>query len=293
MSIRGSYIGGTDIVKLLGVTEFGNWTDVWKRFVYNEFVEIDPEEKRDLLRGKFLEPHIERYLRENIDPEINSEQVLSDFEIDEDQPFATDIHQPYLRGHIDGISHDTVYEYKAPRTYNLDRMNNYGVREDYIAQCQFYMMITGRPRGAVVLWDYDEWKANIIPVRRDEHIQSQMRAVTRHFWECVQSGETPNLIYQRKMSYLHLYDHDELDKEAAEMEAAREERKRLESVEKGIKPRLMSAINAVWQDGEKTCQFTTRAHTLRATRSMRGETEYVTLTVKANEIKKSVPFAGE
>ena len=313
---RLNYIGGSDIVKLMGVSEHGNWTDVWKRFMYQENIPLDPEEKRDLLRGLAIEPHIEAYIRKHVDPTINDREQFERFDIENDiddifwndldggnpwngtttetnggartQIFAQDRHQPYLRGHIDGVG-ERIWEFKAPSLSNIQYMNDYGVKEEYIVQCQFYMMITGHTRGAVVVWDYNNWEPSILHIRKSDHMHEQMRLITRRFWEALESGEPPSLRYQRKMGYLHLYEHDELDDELLTFYETREARKVLEKKEAEMKPRILTAVNAVWAEDEKTCQFITTNHKVRATRTNRGETQYVTLTVGTNEIKEKVP----
>lgn len=316
MADRLKYIGGSDIVKLMGVSEYGTWVDVWNRFKQGVEVPLDPEEKRDLLRGQVVEPECERYIRAYIDPTINDYNAFQAYCIENDpeelfwdpddggnvfagdklnrrtQVFAQDRIQPYLCGHIDGVSDDCIYEMKAPRIHNIKRMDNEGVKREYLYQCQFYMMITGKPRGVVAIWDYDSWTPMLFPVRRDPDIQREMRAVTRNFWEALESDlEMPDLHWQRKMGYEHVYDHEELDTIIGAFVDARAQRSKMEDSEATLKPMIMTAVNEIWQEGEKTCQFLTSGYHVRATKAIRGETEYVTLTCKSNDVKAKIPTA--
>lgn len=313
---RTTYIGGSDIVQIMGASEYGTWADVYKRLVHKIHIDLDPEEKRDLLRGQTIEPVIESYCREHIDPTVNgaeqferydTENRFEDLYWNEDdggnswnaqarartQIFARDRMQDYLGGHIDGVGINCIHEFKAPRTHNIDRMSTYGVKPEYVVQCQFYMMITGIPYGMIHVWDYDSWEPLIFNLRRDQRLHDEMRALTRVLWESAEAAEPPAPVYQKRMGFHHLYDQEELDADLEAFLSARDARKEAEKIEKMIRPRLMSAAEAVWPDGEKTVQFMTVNHHLRATRTKRGETEYVNLTVKQNEIAEKVESREE
>lgn len=314
---RLTYIGGSDIVKILGVSESGDWTDVWKRLKYNEETKLDEEEHRDLLRGKVIEPHIEGYVREHLDPSINAPVHFERYDTENDfddlfwnefdhgnpwngsigetnggtrtQIFARDTMQEYLGGHIDGVGDEMIWEMKAPRTYNVEYMNTYGVDKAYIAQCQFYMMITGKPRGAIAIWDYNSWTPNVLYIKRDEHMQRVMRTLTRNLWESLENDTVPDLTWQRKMGFMHIYDMEEIDGVVEEFVTVREARKLYEDREKALKPHIMTAVHSVWPDDEKSCQFLTKNHKVKATMALRGETPYVVLTANKNETQKETP----
>lgn len=323
---RLEYIGGSDIVALMGFQsndEYSDWTHVWNRFRHKVTIDLD---NGQLDRGNAIEPYIEAYIREHIDPTINSFENFEQFDIENDldyvgfrdrpakvfagdgirgdhlgnpfnlqlgeraQIFAQDKKQPYLCGHVDGIGKDIVHEMKAPKMSNIARMQGEGFKLAYIIQCQFYMMITGKRKGMIHVWDYDNWKPITLEIKRDEELHEQMRIVTKRFWEAVQNGddEFPAPVLQRRMGYTHMYDHSELDVELAKLYNAREEKKRWDKEEKALKPGIMSAVRSIWQPDSRQCKFTTRLFKITASESFRGDTLVTRLTIKQNDIKKKV-----
>ena len=312
---RLTYIGGSDIVALMGQEsndEYADWTSVWNRFRHQTHVELDSGQ---LDRGNAIEPYIEAYVRNHIDPTINSIENFERFDIENDfedlrfdeegdhlgnpfnvtlqdraQIFAQDKLQPYLCGHVDGIGDEIVHEMKAPKMSNIDRLINYGYSKKYIIQAQFYMMITGRRLGMIHIWDYDNWEPIIIKIKRNEDLHEKMRWVTKRFWQALQDGdaECPDLHVQLKMGYVHNFDMEDLEQELSKLVEAREEKKRWTAIEKKLKPPIMAAVQDMWQPGEKKVQFTTATHKVTASESVRNGNPVVTLTVKENDIKQKV-----
>lgn len=314
---RTTYIGGSDIVAIMGLDsdyDYANWTAVWNKFTQKIQVDFD-EERGDIVRGNVLEPFIERWIRDSgFDPTINDDEMFLQFDTENDindvswdpkhdggnpwntkhncrtQIFVRDSgHQyEYLGGHVDGIGHSIIHEMKAPRIHNIEYMQTYGVKWQYIVQVQFYMMLTNRTTGWIHVWDYDSWEPMSFKVYADQDLWTRMRSTCEYFWGCVQQNELPSIEWQAKMGYTHLFTNEELNEVIKEVYEAREMKKAGDALERKLKPKLMGAVRAIWQDDQPKVQLSTSDWLVKGSEYKRGDSLVTRITIKENEIKGKI-----
>lgn len=205
---RTSYIGGSDAAAILGTHQYRTRRAVWetKRGVV---ADLDLDNNPHVLRGTTIEPLIEKYIRDNIDPTINDDAAwlkhnyggaerripVRDPEqqimlMDSQLHPATGL--PFIGGHPDGIgSSGILYEMKAPTSYKLDRIIREGLPSEWVMQVQHYLMIAKLREARMVIWNFDSWTPIVMPVYADFDLHEIMRAAYEEFWQSVVDGTDP------------------------------------------------------------------------------------------------------
>jgi YqaJ-like viral recombinase domain. len=199
---RSGYIGGSDAGALLGSNKYKTVLDVWERLRGHEQPEFSSQH---IDRGNALEPIIEEWIRENMEPDLNSEEMYERYDAGDetDQIFLQHPEDPRLAGHPDGIgpgdpfsTGNVIWEIKAPTSYSVDKIRKYGLPERYKAQVQWYMHIGERVgsinRAVIVVWDSDEWGNPIqISIPRDPELGKKLESLGKNLLFAVEVGQKP------------------------------------------------------------------------------------------------------
>jgi len=206
---RASYIGGADAAGILGRNPFQTVLKIWRKKIGIEFDDLDNHHIR---RGNTMESIIEDYCVENLDSTINSEEMFKrfgkngalgryiDWEYDggpfssKPKPQITILHDvhTFCGGHPDGLTKDTVWEFKAPAMRNFKYINSNGVSESWILQVQYYMWITGLPQAKICVWDYDEWRPLVVRIHPNKRVHAAFEEFLPAFWFHVETQTEPN-----------------------------------------------------------------------------------------------------
>lgn len=229
---RWEYLGGSDSSCVLGKNPYRPRKVVWQEKIDKLDRDLD---NPHVTRGNTMEPIVETWIRENRDYTINSQEAFDRFDQSgksadvhqgresgstATQIFLRDSEQSFVGGHPDGIGCDTLYEIKCPTQRKLKRIEQMGVPEYWIYQVQHYLMITGLPKGKLMIWDYDNWEPLVINVPPDRELHETMRQEYEVFWVCVQNEIEPPPHPDHEPGELSLIDDDALDELLAEYDRA-------------------------------------------------------------------------
>jgi hypothetical protein len=203
---RNSYIGGSAAATILGKNEFENRLDLYDRKVNNR--SLDLSGNGHVIRGNLIEPYVESWIKENVDPTLNSDAIWDEFdygkvvrgtsERDEtsqimlmDDALHPDSGKRYIGGHPDGIGDEILWEFKVPTSYKLGRVIADGLPASWYYQVQHYMMISGRQLGCVATFNTDRWEPHLTWVDADPYVHEVMREEYEKFWGYVVRQEQP------------------------------------------------------------------------------------------------------
>lgn len=194
---RTKYLGGTSASTILGKNRYQTRYDLWNEKVNG--TKLDLADNPHVQRGNLVEPIIEEFVRENLDPTVNSvaswEKYADGTPDSTGQMFVMDdqpspVHGlPFIGGHPDGVGEEILWEFKAPTSYKLDKIIKEGPPDSWYYQVQHYMMITKQEQGALAIWSYDRWEPYIIWIDPDPFIHALLRDEYARFWEYVEKGE--------------------------------------------------------------------------------------------------------
>lgn len=250
---RYDYIGGSDAGSLFLDNKYRSKRDVWDQKVNQREVEIV---SRDITRGHDMEPIIERYVRNHIDPHVNSDLAFEKYDNpdlkteDDPQIFLMDKMMPYVGGHPDGITvtpmpdeEDVLWEFKAPRQVVVDNYKRLGLPGRYVFQVQHYLMITGISRGRLAMWDYNPYEPIIFEIPADSTLHAKMREEYEIFWNHVQAGIEPPALTELEHQHFVEYPDEELNNMARAYENAKSEKYRSKDVEKNMKGKLLTYLD--------------------------------------------------
>ncbi len=135
---RLSYIGGSEIAAILGVSQYNTQLDIYLRKTGKEI--DDKIETNEMLMGKLLEPVIiQRY-------ELATNNIISD-----NNKFFRHPDISFLGGHIDGIiNNEGIIECKSTNQFYQNTWE-YDIPIEYYCQLQHYINIAGLDWGEVAI----------------------------------------------------------------------------------------------------------------------------------------------
>jgi hypothetical protein len=204
MPDRSQYIGGSDAAALMGDNKYKTVLSVWERLRGKEQPAF---ESRHIDRGNDLEPLIEDWIKENVDPGLNSEEMYARYDAADDgsgQILLQDPEDERLAGHPDGIGpgdpftkDDVLREIKAPTSYAVEKIRKYGLPSRYKWQVQWYMHIANKigfiERAIVCVWDCDEWGNPIqITVPYDAEKGEELEYRAKNLLFAAEVGQKPS-----------------------------------------------------------------------------------------------------
>ena len=251
---RDTYIGGSDAASILGKNRYRSRSQAWKQ--KREGLDLDLSGNTHVQRGVLIEPLIEKYVFENIDPTVNSEDnwrkhdvgraerryshVPTDTQImlldDKVHPISG---ERYIGGHPDGVGDEILWEFKAPTSYKIAMIARMGLPPSWFYQVQHYLKITGLPMGKVAIWDCDKWEPIIIDVPPNRDIHIAMDEMYEEFWANVLVGTEPNDYDETNYEELE-HTAEEIDRVLAEYAAATSARYDGERDQKELRMQIMT-----------------------------------------------------
>jgi hypothetical protein len=201
---RSEYIGGSDAAALVGQNKYKTVLSVWERLRGKE---QPPFESRHIDRGNELEPIIENWIQENVEPDLNSDRMYEIYNRGDDGSGQILLQHPEdarLAGHPDGIGPGdaftdghVLWEIKAPSSRSVDNIRKYGLPSRYKWQVQWYMHLANQihviKRAVVCVWDCDQWGNPIqisIPYSRPKGLELEDRAKNLLF--AAEVGQKPS-----------------------------------------------------------------------------------------------------
>jgi len=278
---RRLYIGGSGAATVLGYADYDTALQYWRNKGPNGR-KIDFN-NHHMARGNTIEPIIQQYIREHIDPTAGNVDnfVECDAYIHEwRQPRSTARRliregqqifvwnteilspsgKPFLGGHPDDIGDEVVWEYKAPTMYNFDRILREGLPKSWLLQVQHYMFLTGRKKGCVALWDYNNWRVKLFWVDADPEMEDLMRRCYTWFWGTVEEGIEPTEEDFGKNTYKEQFawiDDDRLDKLFEDYKEATSRRYDGERDQKLLKAEIVTYAQgrSILQTDKYTCKL--------------------------------------
>jgi len=165
---RSEYIGGSDAAALMSDNPYKTVLSVWERLRGKE---QPPFESQHIDRGNRLEPIIEDWIKDNVEPNLNSDSMYEIYDAEDDGSGQILLRHPEdsrLAGHPDGIGpgdpfteDHVLWEIKAPSSRSVDDIRKYGLPNLYKWQVQWYMHLANRihtiKRAVVCVWDCNQW----------------------------------------------------------------------------------------------------------------------------------------
>lgn len=249
MPDRSNYIGGSDAAALMSDNKYKTVLSVWERLRGKE---QPPFESVHIDRGNTLEPIVEEWIEENVEPDLNSDSMYEIYDAEDDgsgQILLRHPEDPRLAGHPDGIGpgdawtdDHVLWEIKAPASRSVDSIRKYGLPSRYKWQVQWYMHLANQihsiMRSVICVWDCDQWGNPIqitIPYNPDKGEELEERAKNILF--AAEVGQKPTA---------PTFDKSETEKEGDEnMARMLREYREVKDVEKTLKEerkRLKSKI---------------------------------------------------
>ena len=224
MNARSSFIGGSDVAAILGISKWKTAYQLWLEKTGQADDEPTNEQReRVLARGKRLEPVVLDMLTEETGIEITGRNLR-----------YTDADLPFMACEIDAEAGDTNIEIKTVHPFAAKDWGDEGTDEIpvwYTAQVMYGMAITNR-RECIVAALIGADDLRIHRVEYDAETSAMVRNRVRWFWtDCVLGGIAPqpaNLGDVRRM-----FDRDN----GAEIEASSEVRDAVLRL-KGIKEQI-------------------------------------------------------
>jgi len=184
MTDRASYIGGSDIAAIMGISPWRTAWDVWAEKTQDP--SWQPQDETPMMRwGTLLEPII-------LDEYERQQKAMAEdgrFHIEARQVPVSHRTYAYLKGHIDATCLDIdaipagIVEAKtAHSAKDWGTIEEPVIPEHYQAQCYFYLALTGAPWCDVaVLLPRGDFR--IIRLDADEKVQRGIIAAAVAFWE--------------------------------------------------------------------------------------------------------------
>ena len=190
MPNRNEYVGGSDAAALMGKNQYKTVLSVWERLRGVSQPEVSSPH---IDRGNDLEPLIEDWIKENVEPDLNSQAMYEIYDRGDDgsgQILLQHPEDPRLAGHPDGIGpgdaftdDHVLWEIKAPMSRSVSDIRKYGLPSRYKWQVQWYMHLANKvhpiTRAVICVWDCDLWGNPIqisVPYNRPKGLELEDRA---------------------------------------------------------------------------------------------------------------------
>ncbi len=171
---RNKYIGGSDIAKLAGCSQYGNETTVWLEKTGKTTSNVD---NRFTTWGKKLEKTISEAFYE-AHPEL--------FKVSDNTGLKHDQYD-FVGGECDGMYHDKatglggILEVKTTSQFKSEEWEEGKCPDAYMLQVQYYLSLTGYKEAHLVVLiggsDYREVK-----IEADEKLQANLLKIAVNFW---------------------------------------------------------------------------------------------------------------
>lgn len=174
---RRNGIGGSDASVIMGVNPYRSILDLWDDKCGN--TELAEEENRFTYFGHLMEPVIRKEFRKRTGLQVRQKHAILQSE-----------EYPWMIADLDGIVKDTdgsyaVFEAKTASEYRRDVWEK-NVPEEYYAQVQHYLVVTGYERAYVAaIVGGNSYYCHMI--ERDSEYMKMLIEKERVFWNHVES----------------------------------------------------------------------------------------------------------
>lgn len=197
---RNSYIGGSDIAKVMGLSRRGTPLSLWA-------------EKTGKIPAKDLSEV------EAVEMGTRLEQFVADlFSVKTGKTVRRSPKQyqhpeyPYMVAHVDRLvtGTDELLECKTCSIFKKEEWENDEIPQEYILQVMWYLGITGRKIGYIaVLIGGQSFKYK--PIEFDQELFDQMVECAKDFWQHVENDTPPAIMANDDETLKDLYsDHSEI-----------------------------------------------------------------------------------
>lgn len=179
--LRKNGIGGSDAAVVLGISPFKSSLELWYEKTDDTVKQEDETEAA--YWGKQLEPVVRDEFSSRTGLKVHQESFI-----------LQHAKYPFMQANLDGYVYDSVYgicafEAKTASAYKASDWAD-GVPEEYYAQLQHYMAVTGYKGAyiaALIGGNHFVWKF----VERDKKYIQELIRKEKEFWNHVQNGMEP------------------------------------------------------------------------------------------------------
>ena len=201
---RTTYIGGSDVAAILGVSPWTTPFMLFQKKVGAHVEELTPAKRRILERGARWEPIVLEMLVDELTDRGHDVEVVATGQRYQDPEF------PFLAAEIDAemiVDGEPVNgEMKTANYFAAGAWGEYDSAEVpiyYLAQVMHGLMIQPRRRAVVAaVTGFDE-RPMVRWVERDDETISAIRAREIEFWQRIQSGDAPDPITPEDVKWLY------------------------------------------------------------------------------------------
>lgn len=175
---RETFIGGTDAVRIAGLSPFGGAYAVWLEKIRGFRPAITQEHRRALRLGQYLEGYVADVLQEDLGEPLRPGEFVQDAEV------------PYFGGNVDRFTESGIPVEIKTYGFNTDISN--GPPIYWKAQLQWYVGISGKDHGILATYARHSNDLTVFRVSHDPDLYDYLRSCAVDFWErYVEGGEEP------------------------------------------------------------------------------------------------------
>ena len=208
----------------MGVSKYKSRREVWlsKRGLLQD---KDLSGSPHVARGVYLEPMVEQYIREHIDPTINSRENWTKHDKTGNKPVIKSSQmpqimllsgdhpltgKPYAGGHPDGIGDAVLHEIKCPGSVSLGLIYREGVPVEWLYQVAHYQWLAGVEKGMLHIWSCDGWAPHTVEVDVEAGLGELLESEYIDFWTHVQNGTEPTDATEAQDHQFFLHAHEQM-----------------------------------------------------------------------------------
>ena len=173
--VRGTYVGGSDITAICGLSSFRTPTDVWESLTGKEL--SNPFQESIISRvGLALEPIIVDEYRKKNPYRMPAEEFLK-FNVEA----KSDSH-PFFGGHLDALYTDLVIETKTLNHKKaMEFFHTKTIPHEYLVQLAWYCMLANTSKA--LLLTYCNGELSDFDYEADKELQDHLVNTALDFWD--------------------------------------------------------------------------------------------------------------
>lgn len=180
LNIRKGSIGGSDAAAIVGLNSYSSAYSVWA-----EKLGLLPEkdDNEAMRQGRDLEEYVARRFEESSGKKVRRCNAVI---YNDDYPFA---HANIDR---DIVGEDAGLECKTTSALNMSRFAGGEYPANYYVQCQHYLAVTGKKKWYLAVLVLGR-EFMVFEIERDDYDIKALMDAERELWDCVMSGEHPDV----------------------------------------------------------------------------------------------------
>jgi putative phage-type endonuclease len=248
---RTTFIGGSDIAKVMGMSRYGTPLSIWGEKV-GRIIPEDISDKWQIRCGKRLEDAVADFFTEETGLKVRrapQEYTHKEYE--------------FMRCQVDRLitGTDELLECKTCAPWKKSEWAGEEIPQEYILQVMWQLMITGRKVGWIaVLIGNEDFKYK--KIEADQELFDQMTDAAIKFWKMVQDEVPPMAIADDNESIVEIYPKhneqiqqiDEFNAKIAHLQELKMHIAELENQQAGIEAEIKQVIGE--SVGFKTTDYT-------------------------------------